>query len=215
MAFYCRPSVLGGYNSRIAMCILAVGRRIIYKKDFIDGLSAGLWQRFGQRYPFILIFVSLLHFVSFFFSFCWAYLFLPAPPVKSWTEAVVSGSRHFFVSHKLSRLNKLDSAGYTGTCVGVCVCQVNRKPDCEGKFKRQSYVASSPHTMPPSRRCWSQRLRQGGAIDDTNNTSIKPQKFRWASESLENIMKNKQHFGRAAAQSASICATIFFYSIDI
>lgn len=69
MEFYCLPSVLGGYNSRIAMRILAVSRRIIYKKDFIDGLSAGLWQRFGQRYPFILIFVSLLRFVSFFFHF--------------------------------------------------------------------------------------------------------------------------------------------------
>lgn len=125
------------------MRILAVSRRIKYKKDFIDGLSAVLWQRFGQRYPFILIFVSLLRFVSFFFVLL-GLSFFPPPPVKSWTEAVVSGSRHFFVSHKLSRLNKLDSAGHTGTCVSVC--QVNRKTDCEGKFKRQSLAAPCRHT---------------------------------------------------------------------
>lgn len=126
------------------MRILAVSRRIKYKKDFIDGLSAGLWQRFRQRYPFILIFVSLLRIVLFFFFVLLGLSFFPPPPVKSWTETVVSGSRHFFVSHKLSRLNKLDSAGYTGTCVSVC--QVNRKTDCEGKFKRQSLIAPSRHT---------------------------------------------------------------------
>lgn len=60
------------------MRILAVSRRIKYKKDFIDGLSAGLWQRFGQRYPFILIFVSLLRIV-FFFRFVGLIFFSTAP----------------------------------------------------------------------------------------------------------------------------------------
>lgn len=44
--------------------------RIKYKKDFIDGLGTGRWQRFGQRYPFYSNFC--LAFASFFF---WAYLF--------------------------------------------------------------------------------------------------------------------------------------------
>lgn len=125
------------------MRILAVSRRIKYKTDFIDGLSAGLWQRFGQRYPFILIFVSLLRIVFFFFVLLGLSFFSTAPSqIMNWSRGIWQPP--FFVSHKLSRLNKLDSAGYTGTCVSVC--QVNRKTDCEGKFKRQSLVAPSRHT---------------------------------------------------------------------